>query len=398
MSVSLDSLTKPANTAPNHLGYLDGLRGLAALYVVLHHAVTYFSFSETAGGIRPALNNTLPASLEPVAILFNMGRWAVPVFIALSGFCLMLPVVKSQGKTYSTFEFLMRRAKRLLPPYYFTLAFTMLLTWLFLSGEPMEKWFSFYTITPFQVWTHVLLIHDVFPSAAYRISYPLWSIATEWHIYFAFPPLIYLANRFGFIKTLTAGYIFCFALNIILYLLIRHLNLHGLVLNVIYLGVFISGMLAAHISYSPQVSQKWKQFPWGITTIVLLLVFVGLQIVGFRYFPENIVGFVVISLLIYMATRTDNMLHRFMGSKIMVGLGIFSYSLYLIHAPLLQISWHHIFSRWDASPTVVFWAFHLLTIPVIILISYLFHCCFERPFFNKKHSSTAKTTRKLSEA
>ncbi|MBC7807850.1 MAG: acyltransferase [Akkermansiaceae bacterium] len=399
MSGVLDTNTKRAKTAPTHLGYLDGLRGSAALYVLLHHAVKYFSFSETIGEASSAPNNTLPASLEPVAILLNKGIFSVPVFIALSGFCLMLPVVKAQGfMPYSAVEFLSRRAKRLIPPYYFAIALSLLLTWLFLSGKNMEKWAGIETITSFDIWAHLLLVHDLFPATTYTINYPLWSIATEWHIYFFFPPLIYLANRFGFVRTLTAAYAFCFLLYIVLRLLLPGSNLIGLFYNVTYLGVFASGMLAAHLCYSPDVSPKWKQWNWGITTAVLFLVFIGMQVVKAPHFTEHMVGLVVVSLLIYMSTREETPTHRFLGSKPMVFLGIFSYSVYLMHAPLLQISWHYVFSRWDAVPALVFWSFHLVTTALILLISYFFHCCFERPFFNKKQSGNIKRIPKPSEA
>ena len=67
-----------------HLGYLDSLRALAAIYVVMYHAIYQIDphhpvRTGAAGAFRS---------------LF-VGHYAVDLFIVLSGFCLMLPVARS---------------------------------------------------------------------------------------------------------------------------------------------------------------------------------------------------------------------------------------------------------------------------------------------------------------
>jgi peptidoglycan/LPS O-acetylase OafA/YrhL len=66
------------------LVYLDGLRGLAALYVVLFHV---YQECSDMGKISPQLRSALR--------FIGEGEVAVSVFIVLSGYCLMLPVVQS---------------------------------------------------------------------------------------------------------------------------------------------------------------------------------------------------------------------------------------------------------------------------------------------------------------
>ncbi len=70
-----------------HLGYLDGVRACAAIFVVWHHALS------TA---NPDLT-TLPAWEGFLLGILNCGHNAVDLFIVLSGFCLMLPVVSAGG-------------------------------------------------------------------------------------------------------------------------------------------------------------------------------------------------------------------------------------------------------------------------------------------------------------
>ncbi len=97
------------------LDYLDGLRGLAALYVVMHHA--YYGLTAEA---------SLPPLAAHLTYWLYLGRSAVDVFIVLSGYCLMLPIIRSGRLSGGSGGFLRRRARRILPPYYAALGVSLL--------------------------------------------------------------------------------------------------------------------------------------------------------------------------------------------------------------------------------------------------------------------------------
>ena len=67
-----------------HVAALDGVRGVAALFVVIHHA--YIKFYDPTAAYAPYLS------------LLLYGGASVSIFIVLSGFCLYLPVIKSNGR------------------------------------------------------------------------------------------------------------------------------------------------------------------------------------------------------------------------------------------------------------------------------------------------------------
>ena len=67
-----------------HLPYLDSIRGVAAIYVAIHHIWQFIVF-------QPPY-----ANLPKVFKLLDFGHAAVGIFIVLSGYCLMLPIA-SQG-------------------------------------------------------------------------------------------------------------------------------------------------------------------------------------------------------------------------------------------------------------------------------------------------------------
>jgi len=90
-----------------HVPAIDGLRGYAALAVLLVH-VTY------AAG-RPPLDEGIIRSL------FISGSKGVDFFFVISGFVLFLPVATNGGRFASLRSYGVRRVARILPAYYFML-------------------------------------------------------------------------------------------------------------------------------------------------------------------------------------------------------------------------------------------------------------------------------------
>jgi peptidoglycan/LPS O-acetylase OafA/YrhL len=101
--------------------FLDGLRGLAALYVVLFHIRAQF---DPGAPLHPFATR----SGEMATVWLAHGHLAVDVFIVLSGFCLMMPVAASPDKHLKggVAGYLKRRARRILPPCYAALALAFL--------------------------------------------------------------------------------------------------------------------------------------------------------------------------------------------------------------------------------------------------------------------------------
>src|SRR5690242_1352162 len=96
------------------LAILDGLRGLSALYVVLHHA-----YEE--------VRTVAPTDWLVVRLAWlHCGHAAVAVFIVLSGYSLAAGDPFRGGFR----AYVGRRARRILPPYYAALALSLLAIWL----------------------------------------------------------------------------------------------------------------------------------------------------------------------------------------------------------------------------------------------------------------------------
>ena len=173
----------PATNQPPHphVDYLDGVRGVAALYVTLCHAWSpLFQLSRTPWG--------------RLGVGFaDYGHQAVDVFLVLSGFCLMLPVVRHGTLAGGAWGFYVRRARRILPPYYAALGLCLLLLLLL----PLFSHHHGARFTPAGLAVNTLLLQDLFPPLANQFDAPTWTVAVEWKIYFLFPLLVWLLRRAG---------------------------------------------------------------------------------------------------------------------------------------------------------------------------------------------------------
>jgi hypothetical protein len=79
-----------AAQSDSHLPHLDGMRAVLALYVAVHHCyLSIWPIDRGAG---------LPgAAVGRIVNWLLFGRLAVAGFIAVSGYCLMLPVARGDG-------------------------------------------------------------------------------------------------------------------------------------------------------------------------------------------------------------------------------------------------------------------------------------------------------------
>ena len=112
---SADLMGQAKRTPPERLqlDFIDGLRALAALYIVLHHLLQTSAY--------------MTWWLFPLRYGFEV----VVVFITISGFCLALPLSQRGRWKLEVRHFYWKRARRILPPYYAALALGFLIVLLY---------------------------------------------------------------------------------------------------------------------------------------------------------------------------------------------------------------------------------------------------------------------------
>jgi peptidoglycan/LPS O-acetylase OafA/YrhL len=121
------------------------------------------------------------------------GQFPVTFFITLSGFCLMIPVIRSGVLRGGTKGFLFGRVRRILPPYYSALVLSVFVVSNFLQ-YPSHTWYDLsLPITTKGILAHVFLVQNLHWSWT-EINGPLWTTAIEFQIYLLFPFLVWMCG------------------------------------------------------------------------------------------------------------------------------------------------------------------------------------------------------------
>jgi peptidoglycan/LPS O-acetylase OafA/YrhL len=367
--------------ASGHRDFLDGVRALAALWVVLSHL-----------WIIPCGMNARDNWLGRVTNWTLYSHFAVDVFIVLSGFCLILPVARSGELSGGALSFFLRRARRILPPFYAALFFSLIIFFVIqaLGHQALQ-------ISRPALLANVFLMQDVLPSQNV-FNGPFWSIAVEWRIYFLFPLMVAALPRCGRRGVLLFSALAGGAATVAL------LRWHPEMFLACpwYLLLFASGLCAGSLSAErPRRGEKaWCQLI-GLLSLAGLVALVHAHPVtthGGEAFAsvmpviDAVAGVGTAALLLLMSRSP----HRFplLSWKPLVLLGTFAYSIYLVHMPCLLLlnalvtaflpDWH------DPLHRVLVLA---LALPLVIGLARLFFLAFERPFIKRRTEGTAKGAR-----
>lgn len=376
------------NKPESNLKYLDGIRAIAALYVTLHHASLQFDPNQVS-------------SIGKIVIkLLRYGGLSVSLFIVLSGFCLMLSITKANYQIKGGAAlFFKKRIIRILPPYYLAMALSMILIETVVGAKTGTHWDISLGYGYKDIISHILLVHDFWESSLATINHVFWSIAVEFRIYLFFPFLVYFWRKTGALPTLGISVLLAFIMYTILVAVktrVNDISLHEGVTPFIIL--FVLGMIAADYSFSNRIKEKWEtKIPWGFLAV---LSFLGYFVILNLTYQQNVVdiGFgnklktslfgipcmcALIAASRFSNTKT-NWFQKFLALKPLVFLGTFSYSLYLIHAPLIQLM-TQLAGNIGLSTVTTLWFLLLLCITLIPAIAYIFFLICERPFMSFGH-------------
>ncbi len=371
------------------LAYLEGLRGLSALYVVFFHV-----YQECTA------RREMPAVVLSSVKFIAYAEAAVAIFIVLSGYCLMLPVVQS-GEGYisgGVINYWKRRSRRILPPYYAALVLSLLLLVLTSSLQHFAgfRWDTLSlgfnpSVMPRldTIVSHFLLLHNWNLDWAYAINGPMWSMATEWQIYFIFPLLLPIYRRFGIITVVVTAFVLSW---------VPHSfwpEWPDYTVSPWFLGLFALGMAGAALNFDkkPSLIYWQKKIPWGLISAALWVAVITIVApepapLGADRKLSCLVGTAAMSLLIYCTralTESDTKRHphilQLLEADPVVALGKFSFSLYLTHIPVVVLV--HQFLLWlNLSPPLTFFTLLIVAVPLSLLTSYMFHLKFEKPFMS----------------
>lgn len=310
-----------AGASERRFAHVDGLRAVAALWVVWYHALIAFQ-PGWDGGLTPVL---------------TAGELGVPMFLVLSGFCLAFPVLAKGRTRVELRSFALRRALRILPPYYLVLAVVAAAQqFRFVAERTVER----ATDLP-DLLAHLFMVHNLLPDHILRTSGPFWSIALEVQLYVVFPLLLLLMKRpwiplAGSVALAGAWWLAGPALLGIPADAPHHTDTGNTAFaywNALpsLLPVFVLGMVAAAL-----LVRAWTAPPWlAAGAVGLLSAGVALRHAIDWPVPSRVVVGVATALLLLLPL--GGRLRGLLSWKPLILVGEASFTLYLVHMPILRL-------------------------------------------------------------
>jgi peptidoglycan/LPS O-acetylase OafA/YrhL len=335
--------------ARQRLAGLDGVRGLAALFVVVNHV-----FLRTFPGY--------PVDRAPFwAAWFIYGRFAVVVFIVLSGFSLALRPAREGWRLDGFARFARRRARRILPAYWGALVFSLAVAWLIVPppGQAIPDAKS--------VVVNGLLVQNVVGAPSPNRSF--WSMAVEAQLYILFPLLLLMVRRWGAVVMVATVTLVVAA--------VGTEGPHGFVIQSPpdLAALFAIGVLAAG------VAQRSSLAPWvalgGAAPVLAAIALAGsVWTLDHLFWVDLALGPAIACLLIALANGRPAPLLRVLDARPLRRLGESSYSLYLTHGPIVVVICGLVVAGHGAGAFALALA---LTLPLTILFARAFASVFESP-------------------
>jgi peptidoglycan/LPS O-acetylase OafA/YrhL len=370
----------PADAAGGRLAGVDLLRGAACLLVVLYHVG-----SIVLGGLFWGWDRVLgatPGWLRPAIHLSRLGFSGVSMFLVLSGFCLAFPHFRRAEQAGDTLpaplrplSFARDRALRLLPPYYLT----MLVLWGLYSLGGVFKKTSFLPIEAWDVGVHALLLHNLHPNTIWSINGVYWSLALEAQLYLAF--LLVLP---AFARAPLATFLGSLAVSVVVPLgLARAFDVPntGAPWAVCFesmpahLFEFVCGVAGAKLVVSGRRPPRAL-----LLALAPLWVLAATWSTVWKTCPPTLdrlisgLSFGACAVLVARVRVPDTWLGR-----AVVLPGLVSYSLYLLHQPILLVLAVPISERWPALDARLFVCVFGL-VPLLVGASWLLYRLVEKPF------------------
>ncbi len=347
-------------TQRQRLAGLDGIRGLAALFVVVNHV-----FLRTFPGY--------PVDRAPFwAGWFIYGRFAVVVFIVLSGFSLALSPARHGWRLDGVSRFARRRARRILPAYWAALAFSLAVAWLVTpppgQAAPGAK----------SVLVNGLLVQNLVGAPSPNRSF--WSLAVEAQLYLAFPLLLLLVRRFGAVAMVATVTLLVAAVGIV--------GPHVARLDTFVIqsppdlaALFAVGMLSAGIVGASTARRAW---PWhwlalAATAPVFATIWWrgSVWTLDHLFWVDLALGPAVACLLAALATGRPARLLRVLDSRPLRRLGLSSYSLYLTHGPIVVLVYERIVAGRVRQGVPAFLVALAVAVPLTVVFARGFAAVFE---------------------
>ncbi|MDF2456956.1 MAG: acyltransferase [Cytophagaceae bacterium] len=345
-------------TSQSYLPFIDGLRFIAIVPVLLNHFITAYDKKFHSTSFSKFYED------DHIELLAGNSNNSVLLFFAISGFILGLPFAKhyfNTGEKPLLKDYYIKRVSRLEPPYLIVLTGILLLHVFILHKSSLAAVLPHYLASFFY-------LHNIIFQEYPTLNFVFWSLEIELQFYLLAP---FLASAF---------YLNAFSRRTILILVIfglAILNLHFTfpfrsIIN--YLHYFLAGMLAVDLFLSCS-NKLSKSYIFDTCNLVLLF------IIWTGHWTEKTIILPFALCLFILLSPSSKIWSKCLEWKGITIIGGMCYSLYMLHHPIMAL----FVNRFQTdilflnSVPLDFLIRLLITLVLVLICCALFFIFIERP-------------------
>jgi len=338
-------------------GSIDGLRGLLAVGVLIHHSITSYIYMTTGQWIY-----------GESSILNQLGESTVALFFMITGFLFTL---KAMSKEINYKDLYVSRLARLGPLYWIIVVILFAVVMSLNGGVLRES--SKTLLLELMKWLGFVVFGRPDVNAQY-MSWTLiagvnWSLKYEVLFYlFAVPALHVAARIFVPIKLLLAT----ISLICILFFLRFHYSFSGGIS--LYVAQFLGGISIAYVYKIPILYKLTKTMVFKIIAMICVM-----ALLSMTHSTNNIA--IICTTVVFAAVVGGSSLFGLLNTRAAIWLGDISYGIYLIHGLILWVTLTVIgkFMMLSSIDMSSFWFAIILVSFVVTLLASLSYMLMERP-------------------
>ena len=352
----LEPLNKNLTPSGNRYGSIDGLRGILAIGVFIHHSFTAYGYFTT--GVWQYSSNPL---------LNQFGQSSVALFFMITGF---LFTNKALGKNIEWKKFFTSRARRLFPLYFIVVNIVFLIAFGKTSWSLNESILNI--STEYLRWITFVVFGrpDIngLKDSALIIAGVNWSLKFEVLFYILVVPTIYFASRYlSDVFLLIGGTI----TSIIAFISIKYLKL-DVNLSIFH---FQCGILIALLFRMSRVREIFRNKYFHYVSFVSVIVLV---------FTHSWTLSLILLAVIFSSVIGGGSLRGLLNTRPAIWLGDISYGVYLVHGLLLYCVLSILNKTLDLNELDLFfyWFVVFCTGSLTVILASLSYAYLEKPIMS----------------
>jgi peptidoglycan/LPS O-acetylase OafA/YrhL len=340
---------------------IDGLRALAVIAVVIYHAELMLNGKAMLPG----------------------GYLGVDIFFVISGYLITKIIVNEiQGNKFSIVKFYIRRSRRILPALFVMMLISVPLSWKYLLPADYIEYSQSIISTLFFSSNIFFWLEAGYFDSPNEIK-PLihtWSLAVEEQFYLFFPLLLIVlksSSRQKILFIVILGFFFSLAAA-------QLSSVHYPSGNFYLLPTRGWELLAGSIlALTAGFSYTSKPLNQVISALALAMILIPMYMfTADTAHPSLLTLIPVVGTCIIIANNNQSSItYKFLSAKLLVGIGLISYSLYLWHQPILVFSRLEFGANFDLAEKII-------AILLSVFFAYISWRLIETPFRNNRILNT----------